>query len=83
MLTVFVLPCRVADQIRTWLQLGRQRDPEAWEMFASTVNAYYNPPANEVRSCSLCQSPCLCLTPVSQIVFPAGILRPPYFHADW
>ena len=54
MLTVFVLPCRVADQIRTWLQLGRQRDPEAWEMFASTVNAYYNPPANEVRLCSLC-----------------------------
>ncbi|KAI0720938.1 metalloprotease [Cerioporus squamosus] len=59
-----MVSARVADQIRTWLQLGKQRDPEAWEMFASTVNAYYNPPANE-------------------IVFPAGILRPPYFHADW
>ncbi|RDX56605.1 Metalloprotease [Lentinus brumalis] len=42
-----MVSARVADQIRTWLQLGKQRDPEAWEMYASTVNAYYNPPANE------------------------------------
>ncbi|KAI0807426.1 Metalloprotease [Fomes fomentarius] len=59
-----VLSARVADQIRTWYQIGKQRDHEAWEMYPSTVNAYYNPPGNE-------------------IVFPAGILQPPFFHVDW
>jgi len=33
-------------------------------MYPSTVNAYFNPPANE-------------------IVFPAGILQPPFFSKDW
>ena len=33
-------------------------------MYPSMVNAYFNPPANE-------------------IVFPAGILRPPFFAKDW
>lgn len=33
-------------------------------MYPSMVNAYFNPPANE-------------------IVFPAGILRPPFFQVDW
>jgi hypothetical protein len=33
-------------------------------MTAPTVNAYYNPSANE-------------------IVFPAGILQPTFFHADY
>ncbi|KAI0709419.1 Metalloprotease [Earliella scabrosa] len=59
-----MLSARVADQIRTWFQIGKQRDHETWEMFPSTVNAYYNPPGNE-------------------IVFPAGILQPPFFHVDW
>ncbi|KAI0748278.1 Metalloprotease [Daedaleopsis nitida] len=59
-----MLSARVADQIRTWYQIGKQRDREGWEMFPSTVNAYYNPPGNE-------------------IVFPAGILQPPFFHVDW
>lgn len=30
------------------LSLGRRRDPEAWLMYTSQVNAYFNPPANEV-----------------------------------
>ncbi|KAF9260514.1 zincin [Marasmius fiardii PR-910] len=54
----------VSEETRKWLQLGRARDPESWEMYPSMVNAYFNPPANE-------------------IVFPAGILQPPFFHKDW
>ncbi|KIO34187.1 hypothetical protein M407DRAFT_17094 [Tulasnella calospora MUT 4182] len=53
-----------AEVFRMWLTLGRMRNKDAWEMFPSTVNAYFNPPANE-------------------IVFPAGILRPPFFSQDW
>ncbi|OSD08705.1 Metalloprotease [Trametes coccinea BRFM310] len=59
-----MLNARVADEIRRWLKLGKQRDPEEWEMYPSMVNAYFNPPANE-------------------IVFPAGILQPPFFSQDW
>lgn len=59
-----ILSAVAGDKFRTWLQLGRRRDPEAWEMYPSTVNAYFNPPANE-------------------IVFPAGILQPPFFSKDW
>ncbi|KAI0780776.1 Metalloprotease [Trametes elegans] len=59
-----MLSARVADEIRTWLSLGKPRDLEAWEMYPSMVNAYFNPPANE-------------------IVFPAGILQPPFFSQDW
>ena len=40
---------RASAQSKMWQQLGKRRDREAWEMFPSTVNAYYNPPANEVR----------------------------------
>ena len=47
-----------------WLQLGQRRDRRRWEMFPSTVNAYFEPPANE-------------------IVFPAGIMQPPFFSAKW
>ncbi|TRM62696.1 hypothetical protein BD626DRAFT_498158 [Schizophyllum amplum] len=59
-----VLSSRANDQIHQWLQLGKQRDMDAWEMYPSMVNAYFNPPANE-------------------IVFPAGILQPPFFSHDW
>ncbi|GLB35092.1 putative peptidase family M13 [Lyophyllum shimeji] len=52
------------DRFKKWLQLGRRRDPRAWEMYPSMVNAYFNPPANE-------------------IVFPAGILQPPFFETGW
>ena len=45
-------------------QLDRQGGPVdrgEWQMTPQTVNAYYNPPLNE-------------------IVFPAGILQPPFFN---
>ena len=47
-----------------WQTLGKPRDTAAWEMTPATVNAYYNPPANE-------------------LVFPAGIMRPPFFSLSW
>lgn len=43
--------------------LGKPVDKTRWEMTPQTVNAYYNPSANE-------------------IVFPAGILQPPFFYMD-
>ncbi|KAG8827602.1 hypothetical protein FRC17_007748 [Serendipita sp. 399] len=59
-----VLTQSVVDQIRKWEKLGRSRNHLEWEMYASTVNAYFNPPAQE-------------------IVFPAGIMRPPWFNVKW
>ncbi|KAF9458665.1 hypothetical protein BDZ94DRAFT_80625 [Collybia nuda] len=53
-----------SDQFKKWLRLGRRRDQATWEMYPSMVNAYFNPPANE-------------------IVFPAGILQPPFFEQSW
>ncbi|KAJ6606496.1 Metalloprotease [Mycena vulgaris] len=49
---------------KTWLKLGQRRNIDEWEMWPSMVNAYFNPPSNE-------------------IVFPAGILQPPFFSHDW
>lgn len=43
--------------------LGKPVDKTKWAMTPQTVNAYYNPSANE-------------------IVFPAGILQPPFFYMD-
>ncbi|KAL4870981.1 hypothetical protein BDV12DRAFT_165040 [Aspergillus spectabilis] len=31
-----------------WLKLGKPTDRNEWEMTAPTVNAYYNPPGNEI-----------------------------------
>ena len=39
---------RASDEYKKWQKLGKRRDPEAWEMYPSQVNAYFNPPANEV-----------------------------------
>ncbi len=44
-------------------KLGKPVDKSEWFMSPPTVNAYYNPPVNE-------------------IVFPAGILQPPFFYAE-
>ena len=44
-------------------KLRRPVDKGEWRMSPPTVNAYYNPPRNE-------------------IVFPAGILQPPWFFAE-
>jgi putative endopeptidase len=41
-------------------KLGKPVDKTEWQMTPPTVNAYYNPPFNE-------------------IVFPAGILQPPFY----
>ena len=41
-------------------KIGKPVDRNEWQMTPPTVNAYYNPPYNE-------------------IVFPAGILQPPFF----
>ncbi|KAF8654168.1 hypothetical protein AX16_003697 [Volvariella volvacea WC 439] len=59
-----MISAAASAQSKKWLQLGKTRNPNTWEMFPSTVNAYFNPPANE-------------------IVFPAGILQPPFFHKSW
>jgi predicted metalloendopeptidase len=44
-------------------KIGKPVDRTEWGMTTPTVNAYYNPPMNE-------------------IVFPAGILQPPFFYAQ-
>jgi len=59
-----MLNASASDEVKRWYKLGKQRDPEEWEMYPSMVNAYFNPPANE-------------------IVFPAGIMQPPFFSKDW
>jgi len=33
---------------KMWQKIGKQRNPDEWEMTPATVNAYYNPPGNEV-----------------------------------
>jgi putative endopeptidase len=47
---------------RDMAKIGKPVDRNEWLMSPPTVNAYYNPPANE-------------------IVFPAGIMQPPFFDA--
>ncbi|KAH7909726.1 Metalloprotease [Hygrophoropsis aurantiaca] len=59
-----MLSAASSEVYKMWQKLGKRRNLDEWEMFASTVNAYYNPPGNE-------------------IVFPAGILQPPFFSQDW
>ncbi|KXN90536.1 Endothelin-converting enzyme 1 [Leucoagaricus sp. SymC.cos] len=59
-----MLNAQTSEIFKSWLKLELSRDPEAWEMWPSMVNAYFNPPANE-------------------IVFPAGILRSPFFSQEW
>lgn len=52
----FTTMCSASDVYKTWQKLGKTRDREEWEMYPSTVNAYFNPPANEV-----CLAQCLLL----------------------
>lgn len=51
------------EQARQVAKIGKPVDKDEWLMSPPTVNAYYNPPFNE-------------------IVFPAGILQPPFFNRD-
>jgi endothelin-converting enzyme/putative endopeptidase len=55
-----VVAARKFEFDRKAKQLGKPVDKGEWHMSPSAVNAYYNPPNNEM-------------------VFPAGILQPPYF----
>jgi endothelin-converting enzyme len=59
-----VLNAHSSDEYKQWQKLGKRRNREEWLMWPSMVNAYYNPPGNE-------------------IVFPAGILQPPFFAQNW
>lgn len=59
-----MLSASSSEVFKKWLYLGKQRNLNSWEMFPTTVNAYFNPPSNEM-------------------VFPAGILQPPFFSKDW
>jgi len=43
-----VLRSRIADERRSWVQVGLPVDSGKWEMIPSEVNAYYSPPANEI-----------------------------------
>jgi putative endopeptidase len=51
------------ERARDLAKIGKPVDRSEWHMTPPTVNAYYNPPMNE-------------------IVFPAGILQPPFFNAQ-
>lgn len=74
----------VSDEVKKWSTLGKRRDVESWEMYPSMVNAYFNPPANEVlQSIPSCPEPFITNSLLVKIVFPAGILRPPFFSQDW
>ncbi|KAF8522224.1 Metalloprotease [Hysterangium stoloniferum] len=59
-----VVRTNIFSSTLSWAKLGKGRDLESWQMPPFTVNAYFDPPANE-------------------IVFPAGILQPPFFSAEW
>ena len=56
------MSANIFEHDRNLARLGKPVDREEWIMSPHMVNAYYNPPFNE-------------------IVFPAGILQPPYFNA--
>jgi putative endopeptidase len=55
-----LVAARVFDHKRLIARMDKPTDRAEWGMTPPTVNAYYNPPNNE-------------------IVFPAGILHPPFF----
>ena len=52
-----------AEHARLLAKIGKPLERREWLMTPPTVNAYYNPPMNEV-------------------VFPAGILQPPFFSRE-
>lgn len=53
---------------KKWSKLGRPRDPDEWEMYPSMVNAYFNPPANEVCcSCPLLHHDSLTLPIIDRV----------------
>lgn len=59
-----VMAARRFESTRVIGKVGKPVDKSEWFMSPPTVNAYYNPPWNEM-------------------VFPAGILQPPFFQHDY
>jgi endothelin-converting enzyme/putative endopeptidase len=55
-----VAAARAFETKRELTKVGKAVDKDEWEMTPPTVNAYYDPPMN-------------------QMVFPAGILQPPFY----
>jgi endothelin-converting enzyme/putative endopeptidase len=55
-----LLSARAAEVRRDLAKIGEPLDRSEWQMSPPTVNAYYEPPLNEM-------------------VFPAGILQPPFY----
>jgi putative endopeptidase len=53
----------IFESKRQLARIGKPVDRTEWDMTPQTVNAYFNPPQNE-------------------IVFPAGILQPPFFDVS-
>jgi len=67
------------ESARTWQLLGRKRDRQSWEMNPQTVNAYYcERPLRMTRHRTDESAP-----PDGEIVFPAGILQPPFYSLEW
>jgi predicted metalloendopeptidase len=44
---------RGVEVYREWQKLGKRRNKQEWLMAPSQVNAYYNPPGNEVCNSKL------------------------------
>lgn len=59
-----VAAAKAFEAQRKLAEIGRPVDKAEWHMSPPTVNAYYNPPNNEM-------------------VFPAGILQPPFFSPEY
>jgi len=58
----------MVEEKRNRSKLGQPIDKTEWFMNPQTVNAYYNPVANEIV--------------LNEIVFPAAILQPPFFNLE-
>ena len=70
----------VLDTYRVWQTLGTQRNRETWDMYPQTVNAYYCSSAVRCESALVDAVPA---PPDGEIVFPAGILQPPWYSQSW
>lgn len=49
MISQYLLFYRTSDVYKLWQKVGKPRNTEEYLFWPSIVNAYFNPPANEVR----------------------------------